>query len=49
MTKVVVDMSMSLDGFVAGPDDGKTFPLGRHGGMPRSGSGALTRSGLGAV
>jgi dihydrofolate reductase len=26
-------MSMSLDGFVAGPDDGKTFPLGRHGGM----------------
>ena len=33
MTKVVVDMSMSLDGFVAGPDDGKTFPLGRHGGM----------------
>ena len=33
MTKVVVDMSMSLDGFVAGPDDGKKFPLGRHGGM----------------
>jgi len=33
MTKVVIDMSMSLDGFVAGPDDGKTFPLGRHGGM----------------
>ena len=33
MTKVVVDMSMSLDRFVAGPDDGKTFPLGRHGGM----------------
>jgi hypothetical protein len=26
-------MSMSLDGFVAGPDDGRTFPLGRHGGM----------------
>jgi dihydrofolate reductase len=24
---------MSLDGFIAGPDDGKTFPLGRHGGM----------------
>jgi dihydrofolate reductase len=33
MTKVVIDMSMSLDGFVAGPDDGKEFPLGRHGGM----------------
>jgi dihydrofolate reductase len=33
MTKVVIDMSMSLDGFIAGPDDGKTFPLGRHGGM----------------
>jgi dihydrofolate reductase len=33
MTKVVIDMSMSLDGFVAGPDDGKADPLGRHGGM----------------
>ena len=33
MSKVVVDMTMSLDGFVAGPDDGKQFPLGRHGGM----------------
>jgi dihydrofolate reductase len=33
MTKVVIDMSMSLDGFVAGPDDGKQHPLGRHGGM----------------
>jgi dihydrofolate reductase len=32
MTKVVIDMSMSLDGFVAGPDDGKADPLGRHGG-----------------
>ena len=32
MTKVVIDMSMSLDGFVAGPDDGKAHPLGRHGG-----------------
>jgi dihydrofolate reductase len=32
MSKVVIDMSMSLDGFVAGPDDGKTHPLGRHGG-----------------
>ena len=25
MTKVVIDMSMSLDGFVAGPDDGKAI------------------------
>lgn len=32
MSRVVIDMSMSLDGFVAGPDDGKAFPLGRHGG-----------------
>ena len=32
MTKVVIDMSMSLDGFVAGPDDGKANALGRHGG-----------------
>ena len=32
MTKIVIDMSMSLDGFVAGPDDGKEHPLGRHGG-----------------
>ena len=33
MTKVVIDMTMSLDGFVAGPDDGKAYPLGKHGGM----------------
>lgn len=32
MTKVVIDMSMSLDGFVAGPDDGKAHPLGTNGG-----------------
>jgi dihydrofolate reductase len=32
MSKVVIDMSMSLDGFVAGPEDGKAHPLGRHGG-----------------
>jgi hypothetical protein len=32
MTKVVIDMSMSLDGFVAGPGDGRADPLGRHGG-----------------
>jgi dihydrofolate reductase len=33
MTKVAIDMTMSLDGYVAGPGDGKQFPLGRHGGM----------------
>ncbi|MEO5806587.1 dihydrofolate reductase family protein [Devosia sp.] len=33
MTKVVVDMTMSLDGYVAGPNDGKQYPLGQHGGM----------------
>jgi dihydrofolate reductase len=33
MSKVVIDMSMSLDGFVAGPDDGKAHPLGLHGGQ----------------
>ncbi len=33
MTKVVIDMTMSLDGFVAGPNDGKQHPLGEHGGM----------------
>jgi hypothetical protein len=32
MTKVVIDMTMSLDGFVAGPDDGVANPLGRRGG-----------------
>src|SRR3954463_4989665 len=32
MSKVIIDMSMSLDGFVAGPDDGKAHPLGLHGG-----------------
>ena len=32
LSKVVIDMTMSLDGFVAGPDDGKANPLGRHGG-----------------
>ena len=31
MSKVVIDMSMSLDGFVAGPDDGREHPLGRQG------------------
>ena len=33
MPKVIVDMTMSLDGYVAGPDDGPEFPLGKHGGM----------------
>jgi len=33
MTRVVIDMTMSLDGFVAGPGDGKEFPLGRNDGM----------------
>ena len=31
MSKTVIEMSMSLDGFVAGPDDGQTFPNGRDG------------------
>jgi dihydrofolate reductase len=33
MPKVIIDMTMSLDGFVAGPSDGKANPLGLHGGM----------------
>ena len=33
MAKVIIDMTMSLDGYVAGPDDGPEFPLGKHGGM----------------
>ena len=33
MTKVVIDMTMSLDGFVAGPGDGKDHPLGKSDGM----------------
>ncbi len=33
MTKVVIDMTMSLDGFVAGPGDGKEYPLGQNDGM----------------
>ncbi len=31
MAKVVIDMSMSLDGFVTGPGDGPRFPLGERG------------------
>lgn len=33
MSKVVIDMTMSLDGFVAGPHDSRADPLGGHGGM----------------
>jgi dihydrofolate reductase len=33
MPKVIIDMTMSLDGYVAGPDDGPEHPLGKHGGM----------------
>jgi hypothetical protein len=36
MTKVVIDMSVSLDGFVAGPQDGRAHPLGINGGEPTS-------------
>jgi dihydrofolate reductase len=32
MSKVVIDLSMSLDGFIAGPDDGRKLPLGGRGG-----------------
>jgi dihydrofolate reductase len=32
MAKVIIDMTMSLDGYVAGPDDGPKAPLGMHGG-----------------
>jgi len=32
MSNVVIDQTMSLDGFVTGPDDGAKFPLGTNGG-----------------
>jgi dihydrofolate reductase len=32
MAKVVIDLSMSLDGFIAGPGDGPQHPLGERGG-----------------
>lgn len=37
MPDVIIDMTMSLDGYVAGPGDGPAFPLGKHGGrsIPR--------------
>ena len=31
MGKVVVDLTVSLDGFIAGSDDGPDLPLGRGG------------------
>jgi hypothetical protein len=31
MANIVLYMSMSLDGFIAGPDDGMEHPLGRDG------------------
>ena len=31
MGTVIVDLSVSLDGFIAGPDDGPALPLGRGG------------------
>jgi hypothetical protein len=33
MPKVIIDMTMALDGYVAGPEDGPEFPLGKHDGM----------------
>jgi len=33
MSKVIIDMTISLDGYIAGPDDGPEFPLGKNGGM----------------
>jgi dihydrofolate reductase len=32
MAKVMIDMTMSLDGYIAGPGDGPELPLGQHGG-----------------
>jgi dihydrofolate reductase len=32
MPNVIIDMTTSLDGYVAGPGDGPEFPLGQHGG-----------------
>jgi len=32
MGTVVVDLTVSLDGFIAGPDDGPNLPLVRGGG-----------------
>jgi len=35
MTKVVIDVTMSLDGFIAGPGDGCKMPLGGAGAVRR--------------
>ena len=32
MAKVIIDLSMSLDGFIAGPNDRGKYPLGERGG-----------------
>jgi dihydrofolate reductase len=32
MTNVIIDLTMSLDGYIAGPDDGAKHPLGLRGG-----------------
>ena len=31
MGRVIIDVSMSIDGFVAGPDDSESQPLGENG------------------
>ena len=53
MAKVIVALSKSLDGFIAGPNDGNELPLGA--GEPRSSTGtspatlpAATMSGSGS-
>jgi len=33
MARVMIDLTMSLDGFIAGPGDGEEHPLGKRGGM----------------
>jgi dihydrofolate reductase len=33
MAKVTIDLTVSLDGFIAGPGDGDEHPLGQRGGM----------------
>ncbi len=33
MARVMIDLTMSLDGFIAGPEDGSEHPLGKRGGM----------------
>jgi len=33
VAKVMIDLTMSLDGLIAGPDDDEQHPLGKRGGM----------------